>query len=125
MPWTTWMRVSLEGGGDKDRVVSVCAEEGLFLGPVLMRLAQLSYRSSVRPAEGLYVDQRCVYYRKPLLESGTLGTKGNVQVVIPFLTETYSSSHDPPEKSIPICTLKNFPSVIEHTLQVTRLGSGG
>ncbi|GCC43031.1 hypothetical protein chiPu_0027116, partial [Chiloscyllium punctatum] len=62
--------------------------------------------------------RRCVYYRKPLLESGTLGTKGNVQVVIPFLTESYSSSQDPPEKSIPICTLKNFPNAIEHTLQV-------
>lgn len=28
------------------------------------------------------MDRRCVYYRKPLLESGTLGTKGNVQVMI-------------------------------------------
>uniref|UniRef100_A0A8C9K7G7 Ubiquitin-like modifier-activating enzyme 1 n=1 Tax=Panthera tigris altaica TaxID=74533 RepID=A0A8C9K7G7_PANTA len=27
----------------------------------------------------MYMDRRCVYYRKPLLESGTLGTKGNVQ----------------------------------------------
>jgi len=28
----------------------------------------------------MYMDRRCVYYRKPLLESGTLGTKANVQV---------------------------------------------
>uniref|UniRef100_A0A8C2B3E0 E1 ubiquitin-activating enzyme n=1 Tax=Cyprinus carpio TaxID=7962 RepID=A0A8C2B3E0_CYPCA len=68
----------------------------------------------------MYMDRRCVYYCKPLLESGTLGTKGNVQVVIPFLTESYSSSQDPPEKSIPICTLKNFPNAIEHTLQWAR-----
>ncbi|KND00481.1 ubiquitin-activating enzyme E1 [Spizellomyces punctatus DAOM BR117] len=67
-----------------------------------------------------YVDRRCVYFRKPLLESGTLGTKGNTQVVIPFLTESYSSSQDPPEKSIPICTLKNFPNAIEHTIQWAR-----
>uniref|UniRef100_A0A8C5C636 E1 ubiquitin-activating enzyme n=1 Tax=Gadus morhua TaxID=8049 RepID=A0A8C5C636_GADMO len=72
----------------------------------------------------MYMDRRCVYYRKPLLESGTLGTKGNVQVVIPFLTESYSSSQDPPEKSIPICTLKNFPNAIEHTLQVSRPETG-
>ena len=39
-----------------------------------------------------YMDRRCVYYRLPLLESGTLGTKGNTQVVIPDLTESYSSS---------------------------------
>lgn len=42
-----------------------------------------------------YVDRRCIFYKKPLLESGTLGTKGNTQVVIPNLTESYSSSQDP------------------------------
>lgn len=67
-----------------------------------------------------YVDRRCVYYRLPLLESGTLGTMGNIQVVVPFLSESYSSSQDPPERSIPICTLKNFPNAIEHTLQWAR-----
>ncbi len=30
-----------------------------------------------------------MFYRKPLLESGTLGTKANTQVVIPFKTESY------------------------------------
>uniref|UniRef100_A0A7S1TGH3 E1 ubiquitin-activating enzyme n=1 Tax=Compsopogon caeruleus TaxID=31354 RepID=A0A7S1TGH3_9RHOD len=68
----------------------------------------------------LYVDQRCVYFRKSLLESGTLGTKGNVQIIVPHLTESYGSSRDPPEKSIPICTLKNFPYQIEHTIQWAR-----
>ncbi|KAI8322085.1 ubiquitin activating enzyme [Martensiomyces pterosporus] len=67
-----------------------------------------------------YMDRRCVFYRKPLLESGTLGTKGNTQVVVPFLTESYSASRDPPEKSIPMCTLKNFPNAIEHTIQWSR-----
>ncbi len=31
----------------------------------------------------LYVDGRCVYFAKPLLESGTLGPKCNTQCVIP------------------------------------------
>ena len=34
----------------------------------------------------LYVDSRCVFYEKPLLESGTLGTKANSQMVIPHKT---------------------------------------
>jgi ubiquitin-activating enzyme E1 len=68
----------------------------------------------------VYMDRRCVYYHIPLIESGTLGTKANVQVVKPYLTESYSSTQDPPEKSIPICTLKNFPNAIEHTLQWAR-----
>ncbi|XP_051034682.1 ubiquitin-like modifier-activating enzyme 1 Y [Phodopus roborovskii] len=89
----------------------------------------LSHQNRVGPETEhiycLYMDRHCVYYHKPLLESGTVGTKGNVQVVVPFLTESYSSSQDPPEKSIPICTLKNFPSAIEHTLQVINLGRNG
>lgn len=67
-----------------------------------------------------YVDRRCVFFRKPLLESGTLGTKGNTQVILPRLTESYSSSQDPPEKSFPACTLRNFPNRIEHTIAWAR-----
>ena len=63
-----------------------------------------------------YVDRRCVFFHKPLLESGTLGTKGNTQVVLPRITESYSSSQDPPEQSFPQCTLKSFPNKIEHTI---------
>ena len=68
----------------------------------------------------LYVDQRCLFYRLPMLESGTLGTKGNTQIVIPNVTENYGATRDPPEKSIPVCTLKNFPNQIQHTLQWAR-----
>jgi len=68
----------------------------------------------------LYMDSQCVFYRKPLLESGTLGTKGNTQVIVPNLTESYASSRDPPEKSIPICTLHHFPNTIDHTIQWAR-----
>ncbi|KAI9758247.1 MAG: E1 ubiquitin-activating protein [Candelina submexicana] len=67
-----------------------------------------------------YVDRRCVFFRKPLLESGTLGTKGNTQVVLPSLTESYSSTQDPPEQSFPMCTLRSFPNRIEHTIAWAR-----
>jgi len=67
-----------------------------------------------------YVDRRCVFFHKPLLESGTLGTKGNTQVVLPRITESYSSSQDPPEQSFPMCTLRSFPNKIEHTIAWAR-----
>jgi len=63
-----------------------------------------------------YVDRRCVFFHKPLLDSGTLGTKGNAQVILPNITESYSSSQDPPEQSFPMCTLRSFPNRIEHTI---------
>uniref|UniRef100_A0A7S1BIN6 Ubiquitin-activating enzyme E1 C-terminal domain-containing protein n=1 Tax=Corethron hystrix TaxID=216773 RepID=A0A7S1BIN6_9STRA len=65
----------------------------------------------------LYMDSRCVFYQLPMLESGTLGTKGNTQIVVPGVTENYGATRDPPEKGFPVCTVKNFPNVIQHTLQ--------
>ena len=37
-----------------------------------------------------YVDDRCVWFQKPLLESGTLGTKANSQMIVPHKTLTYN-----------------------------------
>lgn len=68
----------------------------------------------------LYVDSKCVWHLRPLLESGTLGTKGNVQVIVPKMTESYGDARDPPEEAIPLCTLRHFPNQIEHTIEWAR-----
>ena len=65
----------------------------------------------------LYVDRQCIWYEKPLLESGTLGTKANSQMIVPHKTQAYGDSQDPPEESIPMCTLRNFPNQIEHCIE--------
>lgn len=62
----------------------------------------------------LYSDSLCTYYKKPLLESGTLGPKASFQIIVPRLTESYQSSADPQEDNIPACTLHNFPSIMDH-----------
>ena len=68
-----------------------------------------------------YVDSRCVSNRKPLLESGTLGPKGHVQVIIPFKTESYGSQSDPEvSNDIPQCTLKMFPEEAIHCVEWAR-----
>ncbi|KAL2496315.1 Ubiquitin-activating enzyme E1 2 [Forsythia ovata] len=64
----------------------------------------------------LYIDQRCLYFQKPLLESGTLGAKCNTQMVIPHLTENYGASRDPPERETPMCIVQSFPHNIDHCL---------
>ena len=65
----------------------------------------------------LYIDSKCVWHKRALFDSGTLGTKANTQVVIPNLTECYNDSKDPEEESIPMCTLRNFPNQIEHCIE--------
>ena len=69
-----------------------------------------------------YMDNRCVSNKKPLIETGTLGAKGHVQVIVPYITESYNSQRDPndSESEIPYCTLKSFPANIEHCIQWSR-----
>ncbi len=67
-----------------------------------------------------YMDSRCVTNQVALLESGTLGTKGHVQTIIPHLSESYTTQQDPTDESVPYCTLKSFPSSIEHCIQWAR-----
>lgn len=64
-----------------------------------------------------YVDAKCVFHEKPLFESGTLGTKCNSQVIVPHMTESYGDSNDPQEESIPLCTLRNYPYLLDHTIE--------
>ncbi|GBG26662.1 Ubiquitin-activating enzyme, putative [Hondaea fermentalgiana] len=70
----------------------------------------------------LYVDSKCVFHGKPLLESGTLGTKANTLPVVPNLTESYGSDpvQDEGGEDIPACTLHAYPNLIEHTLAWAR-----
>ncbi|XP_076443646.1 ubiquitin-like modifier-activating enzyme 6 [Babylonia areolata] len=67
-----------------------------------------------------YMDSRCVTNQRPLLESGTMGTKGHVQVIVPHLTESYTSQQDPADEDFPYCTVKSFPATIEHCIQWAR-----
>jgi ubiquitin-activating enzyme E1 len=69
----------------------------------------------------LYMDNLAIKYSKPLIDSGTTGGKGNVQVIVPFITESYGSAKDPDDKiGIPICTIKSFPFKQAHTIQWAR-----
>jgi len=67
-------------------------------------------------------DSRCVFYKKPLLESGTEGTKFNTMVVIPGATVSYDEgeAEAPEGEAIPMCTLRNFPSTIVHCIEWAR-----
>ena len=69
----------------------------------------------------IYVDNLAIKYGKPLIDSGTTGGRGNVQVVVPNVTESYGSTKDPDDKvGIPICTIKSFPFKQAHTIQWAR-----
>lgn len=67
-----------------------------------------------------YIDKQCTFYEKPLIDSGTLGTKANIQTIIPHVTSCYNDSKKTDENSsnsIPMCTLRNFPALIEHCIE--------
>jgi ubiquitin-activating enzyme E1 len=67
-----------------------------------------------------YTDGRCLWYSKPLLESGTTGTKSNSEVILPFRTSTYNDGEDPPEVAIAMCTLRSFPYLPIHCIEYAK-----
>ena len=64
----------------------------------------------------IFINDKCFQYNKILIDSGTNGTKANSQVIIPYKTVGYSPSQDD-EKDIPMCTLRNYPSSINHCIE--------
>ncbi|CAF1361012.1 unnamed protein product [Rotaria sp. Silwood1] len=57
------------------------------------------------------------HYRDIGVNSGIFGTKASVQVVVPFLTESYSSTNDPPDPIVDLSTAIHFPISINHIIQ--------
>ena len=64
----------------------------------------------------IYINQKCMQFGKILINSGTDGTKANSQVIIPNETLGYSPPSDKGE-SIPMCTLRNYPTSINHCIE--------
>ncbi|XP_030743465.1 ubiquitin-like modifier-activating enzyme 7 [Echinops telfairi] len=67
-----------------------------------------------------YVAARCTHYLKPMLEAGTLGTMGSTSVSVPHVTEVYKAPTASQDAGNPVCTVRFFPSNVEHTLEWAR-----
>ena len=69
-----------------------------------------------------YTDAQCLLHSKPLLESGTLGTKCNHEVILPFRTSTYNDGKesDENENQIAMCTLRSFPYLPLHCIEFAK-----
>ena len=68
-----------------------------------------------------YVDSQCVFYQKPLLESGTEGLIGSTQVILPHLTQTFSDTAMIQTKNYPKCLISSFPTNIGKKKQNKKL----
>ena len=68
-----------------------------------------------------YIDNQCTFYNKILLDSGTQGTLANTDIYYPKKTICLNDLKFNTKKKIPICTLKNFPTRIEHCIEWAKL----
>jgi ubiquitin-activating enzyme E1 len=64
----------------------------------------------------IYIAQQSLIYKKTLIDSGTLGTKANSQIIIPHKTIPYSPPEEKEDK-IPMCTLADHPFNIIHCIE--------
>ena len=69
-----------------------------------------------------YIQSQSLIYKKILIDSGTLGTMGKSQVIIPNKTIKYSEpqKEESEQEAIAMCTLRNFPTLIVHCIEWAR-----
>jgi len=72
--------------------------------------------------EKLYVDSRCSWFEKPLLDYATLGVMANSQMIVPHETMSYGDiANPPPHDAVPMGILKNYPYKVEHCIEWARM----
>ena len=65
-----------------------------------------------------YIDNKVILHQKIAVDSGTLGTQAQSQIIIPFKTITYNDrAPKATTLQIPQCTLRHFPSLIQHCIE--------
>ena len=64
-----------------------------------------------------YIDNQCTFYTKLFIDAGTQGTQANSDIYSPNKTKCLNDLFFPPKKEIASCTLKFFPTQIEHCIE--------
>ena len=68
-----------------------------------------------------YIDNWCTFYNKIFLDCGTMGTEASSLIFFPKKTNCYNDIEKPSTITIPLCTLKQFPSSIEHCIEYGKI----
>ncbi|KAK9458752.1 uncharacterized protein V1516DRAFT_714224 [Lipomyces oligophaga] len=63
-----------------------------------------------------HVNRLCLTSEVPLIESGTTGFNGQVQVIVNGKTECYDCNPKPVPKSFPVCTIRSTPTQPVHCI---------
>ena len=68
-----------------------------------------------------YIDDLSTFFNKIYLNSGTEGTKANSEIYYPNKTICLNNITFDVKKEIPMCTLKIFPTKIEHCIEFSKI----
>ena len=70
----------------------------------------------------IYINKQCLIFKKILIDSGTLGTIANSQVIVPNKTIQYiePKNENEEQERIAMCTLRNYPTLIIHCIEWAR-----
>ena len=69
-----------------------------------------------------YIDTKVVMHEKCAIDSGTSGVQAHSQIIVPHKTNTYADEapNNVNHRELPMCTLRLFPSKIEHCIEWAR-----
>ncbi|KAF7697663.1 Ubiquitin-activating enzyme E1 1 [Cucumispora dikerogammari] len=88
-----------------------------FESPSLMEKIGLFANALDNLEARLHADGLSMKYGKSMFDAGTLGTKGSTFCSLKGISENWGAQQDPKESSIPVCTLRSFPSNATHAIE--------
>jgi len=66
------------------------------------------------------IDKKSTFYKKIFIDSGTRGTEANSDIYYPDKTKCFNDAEIVENNEIASCTLKNFPTKIEHCIKFAK-----
>ena len=90
-----------------------------FLGDSYLKMATSISLFCQNPDDDEYdyhVNRMCLAADVPLIESGTAGYDGQVELIKKGKTQCYECEPKPPQKTFPGCTIRNTPSEPIHCI---------
>lgn len=63
-----------------------------------------------------YVNNMCLFLKKPLMESGSTGFEGQIQPIYPYQSECFDCQAKVTPTTFPVCTIRSTPSKPVHAI---------
>ena len=101
----------------KDLHQKVCKETEAFFNEKFWTKQDIIISAVDNDDARVYLNNKCFKYNKLFLNAGTSGVRAKADIIIPKITYPLKINYNETKKNINMCTIRKFPSKIDHCIE--------